>query len=398
MEFDKFTKQEALAALFAAWQPTRMTEQVAVDDSVGRVLASEQCSLLSYPVVRASCMDGIAVASAAFAAARPDLSGFALGRDYVRADTGDDFDDRFDAVIRIEDVTLLDGGGIALPEDLEVTAGMNVEPGGASLAPGDFLLPAGWRIRPEDTATLVRGGITAVEVVQRPRVAFIPTGSELVPAGAQPQRGQQVDCNSTFARHMLSSYGAVPVIYPIVRDKAADLASALDQALVQADIVLINGGSSKGEEDLNTTLVRQRGTVLCHGVLAAPGRPTLIGLIDDKPVVVVPGPMVGCCYVFDWCIKAVVAHALGTAPEQHQQVQAILTSDLKSPQVLEFWNRLEVRQTPEGYTAEPLSLHRGSGPYRIGVTSGQYINQIGEPPHKAGETLTVELRANPACL
>jgi molybdopterin molybdotransferase/putative molybdopterin biosynthesis protein len=398
MEFDTFTKQEALAALFAAWQPARTVETVAVDECVGRICAAEQSSVLAYPVVRASCMDGVAVASSAFGGGRPDLAAFRLGEDYVRADTGDDFDDRFDAVIRIEDVTFLEGGGIALPDELEMRPGMNVEPSGGSLAPGDFLMSAGWRIRPEDTASLVRGGITELPVVARPRVAFIPTGSELVPAGTVPGRGQQVDCNSTFARHVLASYGAEPVLYPIVRDKEADLEAALELALAEADIVLVNGGSSKGEEDLNATLVRKRGEVFCHGALAAPGRPTMIGLIDGRPVVVVPGPMVGCCYVFDWCVSRIVAHALGVEPAEHRRVQAVLTDDLNCPQSLEFWNRLDLRRTEGGFEAEPLSLRRGSGLYRIGVTSGQYINRIGEQPLKAGEELTVELLCDPGCL
>ncbi|MDR1013399.1 MAG: hypothetical protein LBL86_00220 [Coriobacteriales bacterium] len=398
MEFDTFTKQEALAALFAAWQPARTAETVGVEECVGRVCASRLSSVLAHPVVRASCMDGIAVASSAFDDGRPDLAAFRLGEDYVRADTGDDFDDRFDAVVRIEDVTFLEGGGIALPDGLEIRAGMNVEPSGRSLAPGDFLMAAGWRIRPEDPASLVRGGITEVPVVARPRVAFIPTGSELVPAGTVPGRGQQVDCNSTFARHVLAAYGAEPVLYPIVRDKEADLEAALDTALAETDIVLVNGGSSKGEEDLNATLVRQRGEVVCHGVLAAPGRPTLLGVIDGRPVVVVPGPMVGCCYVFDWCIARIVAHALGIEPEQHRRVQAVLTGDLNCPQSLEFWNRLDLRRTEDGFEAEPLSLGRGDGLYRIGVTSGQYINRIDEQPHKAGEELTVDLLCDPGCL
>jgi molybdopterin molybdotransferase/putative molybdopterin biosynthesis protein len=398
MEFDSYSKQEVLTALFAAWQPARTIEEVPVDDAVARICATELVSQFTLPVLRASSKDGIAVDSARFVSGRPDTAHFVLGQDYVRADTGDDFDDRFDAVIRIEDVTFLQGGGLALPPDLKVAPGLNVDAAGSSLAAGDFLMRPGWWIRPQDLATLVRGGITQVPVVRRPRVAFIPTGSELVPAGTTPDRGQSVDCNSTFARHVLADYGAEALIYPIVRDVDSDLEAALDTALDAADIVLINGGSSKGAEDLNASLLRRRGQRICHGAAAAPGRPLAIALIDNKPVLNIPGPMVACCYVFDWCVAAVVAQALGVGAFEHRQAQATLTADLEFPQSLEFWNRLDIKRTANGYEATPVSLHKGRGVYRIGVTSGQYINQLGEKPHQKGDKIVVDLLCDPAFL
>lgn len=112
---EKFTTcKQALAMLFEKWEPACGTEAVPVTQALNRIPAREYTALHSIPVVRASAMDGVAVQSARFADGMPDTSGWRLGEDYVRADTGDDFDDRFDAVIPIEEVTLFPSGGLQI--------------------------------------------------------------------------------------------------------------------------------------------------------------------------------------------------------------------------------------------------------------------------------------------
>lgn len=134
------TKERALELLFGAWTPEKRTETVSVEDAYGRVLAKDYYALHGIPVVRASAMDGVAVDSARFKDGVPDMSGWKQGEDYVRADTGDDFDDKFDAVIRIEDVTILPEGGLKLNEGVTVTPGMSVRGPGSTFKEGTFYL------------------------------------------------------------------------------------------------------------------------------------------------------------------------------------------------------------------------------------------------------------------
>ena len=398
MQFDSLTRAEVLEQLFKRWQPLQESLSVAVDEAVGYLCFADLFSKNVQPVHRASCMDGIAVASQMFAHEMPDTSKFEEGRDYQRADTGDDFSDDFDTVIRIEDVSFITGGGIVLDNDISLVAGQNVDTRGAALDTSDLLLPKGWKIRPVDVATLVRGGITMVEVVRPPHICFIPTGNELVAAGVQPKRGQQIDCNSALARHMLASMGAKVTTLAIAKDSLEELYEALDSALQQADIVIINGGSSKGRDDYNARLLKQRGELLNHGAAAAPGRPLAIAMIDDKPVVNVPGPMVACCYVFDWCLRAIIARALGSETPRHPVVQARLTAEISGCQGMEFWNRVDLRKTANGYEAEPISLHRNGGLYRIGITSGQIISSPDGATYPAGSLVDVEILCDPAYL
>ena len=124
-------------------------------------------------------MDGIAVRSADFAEGMPDTSSWEPGKDYIRADTGDDFDDRFDAVIAIENVTFLPDGGLQLSPDTKVTKGSNVKPCGADVKKGTLLAQAGKRLTALDLAAIGMGGADCVTVRKKPVVAFVPTGSEL---------------------------------------------------------------------------------------------------------------------------------------------------------------------------------------------------------------------------
>jgi molybdopterin molybdotransferase/putative molybdopterin biosynthesis protein len=343
-------------------------------------------------------MDGVAVDSAAFLGLLPDTSLFRPGMDYQRADTGDDFDDRFDAVIPIEDVKMLPGEGFRMTEGTEVVSGMNVEPRGHSLAEGEALLRDGWRIRPCDIPTLVRGGVSEVRVRRPPVVAFIPTGDELVPQGQKPGRGQTVDANSALARHMLREAGARSLCLPIVEDRESQLEAVLDSALTQSDVALLNGGSSKGQADLNAELLKRRGKLVCHGTNSAPGRPVCICVVDGRPVINVPGPPLAAYCVFDWCVKAVVARALGVEPERHFTVRAALAADLKVPESLYFYNRLRLRRTDSGYEADPVSLYRDGGLYFVGVGSGQFVSPPGKGLYTKGSVIDAELLCKPEYL
>ena len=132
---------------------------------------------------------------------------------------------------------------------------------------GELLAPKHVPLRPRDLACLHLGGVWDVPVLRKPAVAFIPTGNELVPPRSAVTRGKNVDTNSVLARTSLQLLGAEPLLYPIVPDDRAMLGRTLDDALGRADIVILNGGSSKGGEDHNARLLHDRGKVLCHGVM-----------------------------------------------------------------------------------------------------------------------------------
>jgi len=339
---------EALEKLFAVWTPPRETETVPLAEAVGRTLAETQRSCLTMPPAHVSVCDGIAVKSASFVHGLPDASGWVEGREYVWADTGDDFPDEYDAVIRVEELEKLPGGGLRITRRESVEPGDSVKPRGGTVQEGDKLLDAGQVIRPTDLSALAMGGAFTVPVWKRPVAAFLPTGSELIPCGAAPKRGENIDSNSLMVPAMLRELGAECLCFPITRDAVSELRETLHAALAQADIVVINGGSSKGGEDFNTRLIAEEGDLLFHEVSAAPGRPTAIGVVQGKPVVNMPGPPLAAYFVTDWCLRAILDRWLCHPPRILHTVRGVLTAPLGPGGPVETFRRLHAERAEDG--------------------------------------------------
>jgi molybdopterin molybdotransferase/putative molybdopterin biosynthesis protein len=252
------------------------------------------------------------VRAADFADTVADTSAWREGVDYVIADTGDDFDDRFDAVVPVEFVRFIPGGGIELlPGAYEIKPGSLVEPRGGTVAEGQPLVRPGARISSIGLANLLTGGVESVDLAAKPMVSFVPTGSELVKAGIRPSRGQVVDCNSAMVAALLSEWGAAPRLLPIVRDVPADLGAVLDEAIASSDIVLVGGGSSKGREDFCPRLIRDRAQFFIHYAKARPGRPIVASLCGGKPVIDIPGTAFSTFVPMQWCVRPLVEHWFG---------------------------------------------------------------------------------------
>lgn len=384
------TRAQVLETLFQQWTPVYKTETIPVEEALGRVLVHDQFSQVSIPVVRASAMDGVAVSSARFQSGPPDTSNWKPGVDFCRADTGDDFDDLFDAVIPIEQAELSPEGRFTLRWEGPLEPGQNIRPRGSTIRAGELLARKDRQLRPFDLACLAMGGITHVEVYQAPRVAFLPTGSELVPLGVPVARGQNIDSNSILVQGLLTEMGANPLCYPITPDQPADVAAALDRALEDADVILINGGSSKGAEDFNARLLEERGSALFHWVAAAPGKPMCVALIHNKPVINLPGPPLAVLYGMDWCIRAIVHRLLHKPLPRRQTIRGTLTEPIHAPSNMEILCMMDVTPTPGGYLVKQKPWRGSSMPDALGA-GAVYITELGCEERRAGEDLEVTL-------
>ena len=146
------TREQALKDFFESWSCQEEIEYVPLEEAAWRVTARALHSVNTLPVVRSSACDGIAVDAARFAGGVPDYTGWTLGEDFVRADTGDDFDDRFDAVIPIEEADLEGDRLVFLSPDLDIKPGSNVNPRGSTILEGELLVEANLPLRPVDLA------------------------------------------------------------------------------------------------------------------------------------------------------------------------------------------------------------------------------------------------------
>lgn len=394
-------KETALRLVWDYWHPIQTKEMVSILDAFGRVLAEDQYSKVNLPVFRASTMDGIAVHSERFADGIPEeTENWKLGVDYVRADTGDDFADGFDAVIAIENVEILEHGGIKfISENVNVSKGFNIKPCGADVREGTLLVKAGTVLQAQDVAAIAMGGIGEVSVVKKPKVAFLPTGSELIPVGGMLKRGQNFDTNSLLIGRMLQEMGAEAILHSIVKDDPALVREALEKLLLQADIILVGAGTSKGGEDYSVHVLEERGNMLFHGVAAVPGRPMSVTMIEGKPVVNLAGPSVAAFHGMDWLVKALVSRALGVAVPVRERVTATLTERFQFPSHHSVMENMKIVQKEDGtYFATPV-IRRGpkaDGTVAALTANGVYITKIGEQPHEAGSSIEVELLRNRA--
>ena len=267
---------------------------------------------------------------------------------------------------------------------------VNVRPAGSSVKKGTLLAAKGTWIRPEDIAAIAMSGKSEFDVVKKPVVSFIPTGSELVPAGADLQRGQNFNSNGPMVKAMLQQMGAEPHIMPIVKDKKSDLRAALEKAIESSDIIVINGGSSKGEEDFNTRMLDEMGELLSHGVAAVPGRPMGFAIINGKPVINTSGPAIACFHGMKWCISSLVNRALSIEKQPVCRRTVTLAEDIHTPPAMARLIRLNVEETengpvarqPEGNGGIPETMH----------TNAMFMSEKGKSLYPAGSTVEVEMR------
>ncbi|MCD7844481.1 MAG: molybdopterin molybdotransferase MoeA [Oscillospiraceae bacterium] len=386
-------KMEAQALLLDAWTLTAEEETLPLAQCRGRVLARDVFAQYNIPVVRASAMDGVAVNAADFAGGeQPDCTGWRPGQEYSRADTGDDFDDKYDAVVPIEQVRVLPEGGLVFASDTEIRPGLNVRPAGSQVEKGSRLCQKGTRLTALDIAAIGMGGYDAAPVRRRPRVAFVPTGSELVPVGAELARGQNFDTNSLMASLLLEEMGAEPMLRPIHRDDPAAIEATLDGLLPQADIIILNAGTSKGQEDYCGQLLKRRGHLLFSGVAAVPGRPMTAAVIGGKMVLNISGPALAAFYTLDWAVKPLICQYLGVPVPKRRTVQAELTAPIGGPP-MSMCCMLRLQREGDRLLATPLNM-RGQGSVGSGVlltADAMYVTTPGQGPKAAGETIPAEL-------
>ena len=383
-------REEGLAMLLERWPFAAKTETVPLAQAFNRVTAEDILSKNTLPVCRSSCFDGIAVRAADFKDGLPDVSTWKKGRDFVRADTGDDFPDAFDTVIAIEDI-LLEGDSVRFREGFVYRPEETVDPAGSIVQEGALLVKAHTRLTPQLLAALAIGGVVNVPVIQPVRVGFIPTGDELVPPQVRPERGQNVEANGVMLSSLLQSWGAETICYPIVPDKAGVLEKALDQALSACDIVLINGGSSKGEADYNSRMLQQRSSFFRHGVRTVPGRPVGMSIIDDKPVINIPGPVLAAYLCAYWLVSGLVAAYYGLPAPKAPTVTAKLAKPLKKRQGFELMARVRLEREPDGsYTAHSITWDHGL-PAMLRETDGYVSVPEDCPGYPEGTQVQVQL-------
>lgn len=383
-----------------AWSPLP-GEDVPLDAALGRVTAKPVWAFLSSPGYQASAMDGYAVRSLDTVGAgekSPKLLRIgATGQaDYV--DTGDPLPAWADAVIMIENARRVQHeDGIGSIEILAAVApGTNVRPMGEDMVATELVLPANHLLQPVDLGALAGSGHATVSVRRRPRVAIIPTGSELVTVEQVESRGLHtgdiVEYNSLVLGAQVTEWGGVPTRVPIVVDDYERIRAAVAEAAADHDLVLVNAGSSAGSEDFTARVVEELGTLLVHGVALRPGHPVILGVIADRgvPIMGVPGYPVSSALTAEIFVEPLLSHWLGLQPRTKPRVQATITRKMLSPTGADEWVRVTVGRVGERTVAAPLSRGAGVITSLVRADGIVHIPRFSEGVD-AGQQVTVEL-------
>lgn len=384
---------DALNEYHARWRPEPRVETVLLDQAFGRVLAADLVGQCNLPVVRASRFDGFAMRSADFAdSVLPDTSSWVEGVDYVAADTGDDFADDFDMVVAVESTRRDADGRLTLVPDgkFAAGAGAGVSPCGSISREGELICAAHTHLTPEAVAAAAVGGYAQVPVLAKPRVAFIPTGTELVPWGSTPACGQNIEANSLLVRGLVQEWGGEAVTYPLVHDDRASVEAALDRALQAADIVVLNAGSSRGGDDFNADLLAGRASYFRHGVKMVPGRPVGMAIIDGKPVVNAPGPVLAAWLCMDWLVRGLIAQWFGVDAGHREHVRVRMAEAVSDPKDRERLVRMTLTPADDGVpVATPVK--KLGVPQTLVGTDALFTLAAECPGVAAGELVEVEL-------
>ena len=395
------------------------TETISLDENgLGRVTVEPIWAKLSSPHYHASAMDGFAVRADSTNDAlpsKPVLLTMDSEAEYV--DTGDPLPGWANAVIPIEHVESLDEHGqitkeIRHPASIRIRASVapwsHVRPLGEDIVATQLVLPAGHSLNAVDLGAIAASGHEQIKVARKPRVAILPTGTELVPIGSKLKAGDILEYNSLVLAAQIKSMGGEPTRYPITKDDFDLICERVQEAAQSHDLILLNAGSSAGAEDFSSMVVEKLGQLLVHGVAVRPGHPVILGMVHREsevdnlgdsnnqlanlliPIIGVPGYPVSAALTIDIFVEPLIAQWLGRRPRELPVEPALLTRKIVSPAGDDDFIRVAVGKVGDRLLAAPLS--RGAGVITSLVQAdGLALIPRGAQGMEAGETVQVRL-------
>jgi molybdopterin molybdotransferase len=344
--------------------PSSRQEMVAPEASAGRILAADIAADTDIPGFDRSVVDGYAVRAADTAGAGESIPALltcvariAMGRQEIHAPigpgtcayipTGGVLPPGTDAVVMVE---YTEEAADTVLVKKPVSFGENVLLRDEDFRKGEKVFAAGRRITPQDAGVLAACGCASVPVAAKPVVGIISTGNELVPVTSVPGPGQVRDANASMLAAYLTEYGCIPRLYGIIPDERGAFEHVLSRAVPECDVVLLSGGSSKDDRDMTAGVIASMGTVLVHGIAIAPGKPTIIGRIADKPVFGLPGHPASAFVVLIAIVRPLIDGMLGIHAPLQRTVTATLAVNIPSQRGREEYVRVKL----EGGVATPL--------------------------------------------
>ncbi len=374
---DNTPLQDAIEKWLAVVEPLppKEGEFITVHQSAGRITAQAVQAKISSPFFHSSAMDGYAVRfHETFGATETQPLRLKLNEQAIPVNTGEPMPQGFNAVIMVEDVGI-EGSFIEITES--VTPYQHVRTVGEDIVRTELILPENQRIRPVDIGAILAGGHTGVSVRKKPLVTLIPTGNEVVEPGTPLGRGNIIDFNSYMTGALINQWGGEYRREGVVSDDKELLKESILKSLKDSDLVVVIAGSSAGTKDFTPNAIGELGRIIVHGINIKPGKPVLLGIVKDKPVIGLPGYPVSAYITFELFAKPLVYHLLGIIPERPDILKARLSRPIASSLGQEEFLRVKVGKVGDKYIATPsgrgagalMTLQRADGIVRIPAMS-----------------------------
>lgn len=336
----------------------RADEELNVTGCLGRTSSKAVYAKISSPHYTASAMDGIATnAAKTFGATETAPVILKEDEDFTRIDTGDPLPERFDTVVMIEDVIELRDGTIKLIN--AAFPWQNIRQIGEDICQGEMIIPSNTKIEPAVIGALLAGGVSEISVWKKPLVGIIPTGDEIIKPSPNPEKGKIIEFNSAVFSSMLFNWGANFKVYDIVPDKYELIKNTALNAVNECDIVLINAGSSAGRDDYTSRVIGECGEVLFHGISIKPGKPAILGVISDKPVIGIPGYPVSGIIVMEQIVKRIIELYLSNPLQERPRTNASLSRKIVSSLKYKEFIRVKLGDVGGNIIATPLTSGAG---------------------------------------
>jgi putative molybdopterin biosynthesis protein len=374
------------------------------ENALRRVLAEPVIAKISSPHYHAAAMDGFVVLADQTIGAQPSHPLVLHIGDQARyVDTGDPIPENFDSVIPIENVESLDKAGeiakdIRLPESVRIRAAVtpwsHIRMMGEDIIVTQLVLAAGQILRPVDLGAIAAAGYQEIQVARKPRVAILPTGTELVPIGSELKPGSILEYNSLVLAAQVLNWGGLAKRLPIVPDDFEAICACVQEATLDHDLILLGAGSSAGAEDFSAKVVEKLGTLLVHGVALRPGHPVILGMLDADnrklPVIGVPGYPVSSAMTGEIFVEPLLARWLGRRPNELPVETARLTRKVTSPGGDDDYIRVALGKVGENTLAAPLA--HGAGIITSLVRAdGLVVLPRGVQGAEAGDKVSVQI-------
>ncbi len=336
-------------------------EIIPTHDSLGRITASAVYAKYSCPTFHSAAMDGVAVVAEKTFKAREGKPVFLKkGKDFLPVNTGEPIPSGFNAVIMIEDIVEVDEDTISIEKP--AFPWQHIRRIGEDVVATELILPQNHKISPYDIGALLEGGIFEIEVWEKPVVYIIPTGDEVLDFEKKPypKPGQVIESNSQVLKSLAKLWGCEVKRVPPVPDDKDKLRQALKLAIDSgAHIIVIGAGSSAGTKDFTKSIIEEFGEVLVHGVSMMPGKPSILGVAENKILVGAPGYPVSAVICFEQLLKPLISWICHIPTPKRYTLSIYLTKSIPSKLGQDEFLRVNIGKVGNRWIGTPLP--RGAG-------------------------------------